>query len=71
MNVTERHSVALQKLIKKDKTLDVSAYINELISNNIDSKYITQARKNMYDRKPFNNMITKTHKKVMKQHDLI
>ena len=59
------------KLIKKDKTLDVSAYINELISNNIDSKYITQARKNMYDRKPFNNMITKTHKKVMKQHDLI
>ena len=59
------------KLIKKDKTLDVSAYINELISNNIDSKYITQARKNIYDRKPFNNMITKTHKKVMKQHDLI
>ena len=59
------------KLIKKDKTLDVSVYINELITNNIDSKYITQARKNIYDRKPFNNMITKTHKKVMKQHDLI
>lgn len=59
------------KLIKKDKTIDISAYINELITNNIDSKYIELARKNMYDRKPFNKMITKTHKKVMKQHDLI
>ena len=48
------------KLIKKDKTIDISAYINELITNNIDSKYIEKARKNMYDRKPFNKMITKS-----------
>ena len=59
------------KLIKKDKALDISAYINELITNSFDSSYIEKARKNIYDRKPFNTMITKTHKKLMKQHDLI
>lgn len=59
------------KLIKKDRTLDISAYINDLITNNFDEIYIEKAKKNIYNRKPFNTLITKTHKKVMKHHELI
>ena len=58
-------------IIRKDTKADVSILFNELVLKNVDQKYIELAKKNIYERKPFNNQFTKYQKKTLKQHNLI
>lgn len=58
-------------IIRKDTKADVSILFNELVLKNVDRKYIELAKKNIYERKPFNNQFTKYQKKTLKQHNLI
>lgn len=58
-------------IIRKDTKSDVSILFNELVLSNIDEKYIDLAKKNIYDRKPFNSQFTKHQKKTLKQHHII
>ena len=58
-------------IIRKDTKSDVSILFNELVLSNIDQKYIDLAKKNIYDRKPFNSQFTKYQKKTLKEHGII
>lgn len=58
-------------IIRKDTKSDVSIMFNKLVLDNVDEKYIELAKKNIYERKPFNTQFTKHQKKTLMQHNLI
>lgn len=58
-------------IMRKDTKKDVSILFNDIVLKNVDQKYVEMAKKNLYDRKPFNSQFTKYQKKTLKQHNII
>ena len=58
-------------IMRKDIKKDVSILFNDIVLKNVDQKYVEMAKKNLYDRKPFNSQFTKYQKKTLKQHNII
>ena len=58
-------------IMRKDTKKDVSILFNDIVLKNVDQKYVKMAKKNLYDRKPFNSQFTKYQKKTLKQHNII